>query len=212
MKGKCEVIQDLLPLYYDEVCSEGSRELVEDHLMKCEECQRYLQGLSTDYVEPLAIKEELEKVEPLKKIRKRLNVKYIRISVLSVTIAFIVYLVGMWGYKEIFLRPIPLPYEMVAVTINVRDNGAIDMFIDAPEHIYSIHMDEEIRVVNGVEKNILYLHLSETRWGRWFSTGEMIRLDFTNVWSREREIAAIYYSPPVAEDERAANSTLIWER
>ena len=29
---KCEVIRDLMPLYLDECCSEGSRELVEEHL------------------------------------------------------------------------------------------------------------------------------------------------------------------------------------
>ena len=29
---KCEIIKDLIPLYLDNVCSEDSRKLVEDHL------------------------------------------------------------------------------------------------------------------------------------------------------------------------------------
>lgn len=40
MNVPCEVIQDLLPLYCDGVCSGKSREMVEDHLRTCENCKR----------------------------------------------------------------------------------------------------------------------------------------------------------------------------
>ena len=42
MKYNCEVIMDLLPLYHDGVCSEESREMVEEHLEECESCKRAL--------------------------------------------------------------------------------------------------------------------------------------------------------------------------
>ncbi len=42
MKISCGVIQDLLPLYYDKVCSRETKELVEYHLEKCEACSREL--------------------------------------------------------------------------------------------------------------------------------------------------------------------------
>lgn len=35
----CEIIQDLLPLYQDDVCSESSRKAVEEHLIECEKCR-----------------------------------------------------------------------------------------------------------------------------------------------------------------------------
>lgn len=38
MNASCNVIQDLLPLYHDGVCSEDSRKLVEEHLKTCEKC------------------------------------------------------------------------------------------------------------------------------------------------------------------------------
>lgn len=41
-KISCEVIGDLLPLYCDDVCSQGSRELVERHLEGCPDCRRLL--------------------------------------------------------------------------------------------------------------------------------------------------------------------------
>lgn len=37
-KYSCDIIQDLLALYHDGVCSEDSREAVEQHLAQCESC------------------------------------------------------------------------------------------------------------------------------------------------------------------------------
>ena len=34
----CEVVKDLLPLYVDEVLSDDSRHIVEEHLKACQEC------------------------------------------------------------------------------------------------------------------------------------------------------------------------------
>lgn len=42
----CEIIQDLLPLYCDEVCSEESRALVETHLKHCEKCSESLRQMN----------------------------------------------------------------------------------------------------------------------------------------------------------------------
>ena len=38
----CEVIKDLLPLYVDDICSEKSKDIIEEHLAECEECRNYL--------------------------------------------------------------------------------------------------------------------------------------------------------------------------
>lgn len=35
----CEVIKDLLPLYYDGVCSSDSSDFITDHLKKCKDCR-----------------------------------------------------------------------------------------------------------------------------------------------------------------------------
>ena len=42
MKVTCDVIQDILPLYHDEICSADSRILVEEHLTNCECCRAEL--------------------------------------------------------------------------------------------------------------------------------------------------------------------------
>lgn len=35
----CRIIEDLLPLYLDDACSEESRQAVEEHLVTCEKCR-----------------------------------------------------------------------------------------------------------------------------------------------------------------------------
>ena len=51
MKTDCEIIQDLLPLYVDDICSEKSRELVDEHLRECTECGSLLDRLKRTEIE-----------------------------------------------------------------------------------------------------------------------------------------------------------------
>ena len=37
---KCEIVQDLLPLYHDDACSTVSRQLVEDHVKNVRELMK----------------------------------------------------------------------------------------------------------------------------------------------------------------------------
>lgn len=51
MKISCDVIMDLLPLYYDGVCNEGSKKIVEEHLAECESCKSALEKIKNATVE-----------------------------------------------------------------------------------------------------------------------------------------------------------------
>lgn len=48
MNLPCKVIEDLLPLYHDGVCSEESRMLVETHLAVCADCKDVLHNLKEE--------------------------------------------------------------------------------------------------------------------------------------------------------------------
>lgn len=48
MKLSCNVIQDLLPLYHDGVCSEESKTLVDEHLEGCADCRDVLRTLKME--------------------------------------------------------------------------------------------------------------------------------------------------------------------
>lgn len=72
MKVKCSVIEDLLPLYLDGVCSEESKAMVEEHLCECAQCNdKYDRQKDELMFTDKFIKENLKSKEPFKKIRRQ---------------------------------------------------------------------------------------------------------------------------------------------
>lgn len=55
--NSCEIVQDLLPLYYDGVCSESAKELVESHLISCGRCRKIYEELKENGIEASVHKE-----------------------------------------------------------------------------------------------------------------------------------------------------------
>ena len=56
MKISCDIIKDLLPLYAEDLASEDTKELVEEHLQGCENCQKTLACLRRVIVIPAEAK------------------------------------------------------------------------------------------------------------------------------------------------------------
>ncbi len=99
MKLDCNVIQDLLPLYIDDVCSEQSRKLVEEHIKECEICQKFAgSGIITPilHIEPEKAAVEKAVKKGFKKIRNRWV-----ISVILVAVVLLMAFVGWNGYKAL---------------------------------------------------------------------------------------------------------------
>ena len=62
MRLSCEVIQDLLPLYVDQACSENSTGLVEEHMAECEFCKQTYDAMKSEgKTEELVNSEEFRK-------------------------------------------------------------------------------------------------------------------------------------------------------
>lgn len=71
-KDLCKVMQDLLPLYVEGSCSEGSCSLVEEHTAQCEECRALLRAMRLPLeVEPLPETGKISSQNALKKVRRR---------------------------------------------------------------------------------------------------------------------------------------------
>ncbi|HIZ66436.1 MAG TPA: zf-HC2 domain-containing protein, partial [Candidatus Blautia pullicola] len=54
---ECGIVQDLLPLYYDDACTPASRELVQHHLSTCENCKKTYEELKNTTVDRIMKKE-----------------------------------------------------------------------------------------------------------------------------------------------------------
>jgi len=70
MKTSCKITKDLLPLYHDEVCSNESRAMVEEHLAECDNCKAELRSM--DEVIPMdTIKQNLNEAESMQLLSKK---------------------------------------------------------------------------------------------------------------------------------------------
>ena len=93
MKLPCKVIEDMLPMYYDGVCSEESTALVEEHLKECPHCSHILSELRSDIVAP---QKNVDDLKPLKKLQKSYKKKKthwliaIVVILLLIPVAFLV--------------------------------------------------------------------------------------------------------------------------
>lgn len=78
----CKVIEDLLPLYADEICSDDSRTIVEHHIAECTECSEKLKTMEILFEADKAQQIELENIKPFKLLYKR----YIRLGIITLLI------------------------------------------------------------------------------------------------------------------------------
>lgn len=63
MMNKCDIVQDLLPLYADNICSDESRRFVEEHISECKTCADFFEKIKDNEIEK---KISLEKNDVLK--------------------------------------------------------------------------------------------------------------------------------------------------
>lgn len=70
MKLTCEIVQDLLPLYEDNICSQDSRDAVEEHLKECPECRKQLESIRCFVELEISVEEEKENKAIIKSFRK----------------------------------------------------------------------------------------------------------------------------------------------
>lgn len=75
MKTTCDIIEDLLPLYLDDACSEESKRAVEEHLSSCEKCKEDLRIMQSKIKAILPDVQEEEIIKAAKKAGKRAKTK-----------------------------------------------------------------------------------------------------------------------------------------
>ena len=99
MKLDCEIIEDLLPLYEDGVCSEKSREAVQLHLSQCSRCARLVGNTLPEPDLPELPPEERAVKRSLRKVRKRWIVSLIAVM-LVLPIAYMLCKLGWNEYRN----------------------------------------------------------------------------------------------------------------
>lgn len=116
MKISCHVIRDLLPLYAEDMVSEDSKQLVDEHLCQCDECVKVLGEIKKS--EPIPVETG---TEPLNSVKKMI----IRRRALSV-MASVFTLLTLASFVISFLfAPFQLTAEQALDDFYVREDGAV---------------------------------------------------------------------------------------
>lgn len=94
MKLNCEIIRDLLPLYSDNVCSEESKAVVDEHLKECEPCREELKAISDN--KPAALLKLDSEALIIGKYRRILLKKLLFFAVCAVIIPLLTAAIAYW--------------------------------------------------------------------------------------------------------------------
>ena len=105
MKNECDLVKDLLFSYNDNILSNTSKELVEEHLKKCDECKKILEEIKQDSND----KKQIKEIDFLKSIKKNINKKNIIILIVFIFLVIII-LFNVQVYKN---------YNAIASTMEI---------------------------------------------------------------------------------------------
>lgn len=102
MSKQCKIVEDLLPLYHDGVCSDESRQMVEEHISQCEHCRRLLKLIDGELVSPDAKDADIKPLEEISKTVKKGKKKAL-ITGISLALAVMIVLfagASIWWYAQ----------------------------------------------------------------------------------------------------------------
>ena len=116
MKISCNMIRDILPLYVEDMASQDTRDLVEEHIASCENCKKRLEEMKT-FEEPPVDTD----IAPLRNIQNTLRKKKLQTIILSVMVT-LVFAVVTIAYLT---TPAYISYNENAVSIIEKDDGTV---------------------------------------------------------------------------------------
>lgn len=120
MRIKCDVINDLLPLYVDDVLSDASRELVDEHIKDCENCRKTLENMSGKVSIPVSPELRKDDTKPIKGLKKIVT-KWKMLTVLIAVFAMLAVL--FLGFMYINAKQVEIPYDGSNFTFELRGNS-----------------------------------------------------------------------------------------
>ncbi len=128
MKTDCEIIRDLLPLYVDDICSDKSREMVDEHLQECAECTELVKKLRTTEIET-GLREEKRDViaygsRKFKRLTARNGITASGMFMVPILILLAVNLIAgsQMGWFLILLAAMGVAASVIAVPILVPES------------------------------------------------------------------------------------------
>ena len=196
-KVNCNVIQDILPLYIDNVISDDTKELVEEHLQNCEICQRVYDDTRIDLASELnahgQTKENNNEGKDLKNFKKFFKRRKIRTILISIaaTIVFFAVVITFMNRHVTYIS-----YKDAGITITSNDTDEIQYTTKIKGNYHWItSLDSE----TGIAK----IYFEQSLWEKYVD-GIFYPFDHIHSILKKDEIKEVYIDPDKTE-------TTIWE-
>ena len=116
MKIQCEIIRDILPLYAEDMVSQPTRAMVEEHLAECDGCTKELELIQAD--KPLEGIAQTNGLELVKKYIRKAKVLTAAVAVLLL-VSFCLWL---YGFMNV---PVYLSQDEAVKDVYLADNGVL---------------------------------------------------------------------------------------
>ncbi len=225
----CEIIQDLLPLYCDGVCSAETIRAVEAHLASCPACRTLLEEMRREPVMPEPIQAQAcQEARVLRGVKRKFSLRR-RFSVLAVALAALAALAVLTAASDVEK---PVPYEEGLVTAELAVDEAIDIhFLGAHRASFRAFSRE---TADGTAIFFCYTQTLKSAIAPLpadrghICIGNTLMTDFTTASSQvpdSQDIDAIYYLEADRQDyidlpqmsdsafsQAVRNAVLLWER
>lgn len=211
-KTTCEIINDLLPLYADNVCSEDSKTAVANHISACEKCREQLEKMTRH----LDVDPEND-IAVIKRIKRRIIIE--KIIVTTAVSIFTVIALALLGML-VFTTDCSMCYHEIQddIVIEERSNG--DLWMKRSDlacnswYVFTEIYDSQWR--NMSDENFTMLDMTYFSYtlrqrlsDRLFNNVLFNQEEYTYLFNiNEREnIDAVYYYDDINEEKY-----LLWER
>lgn len=222
MKYPCEIINDLLPLYIDDLCNEKSKEVIKEHLSSCEKCkQNYEKMKGVDDVMKNNNSEDFKVSESLKNIRRKIFRNKIFVSVLTiVVIGFVAF--GVGTIMENIEKEIKYDNNIIVTKVNREDKGVcLEAEITGNRILSTTQKRVEIEKNGEMEINI-YFYSETNAWEDLLANNKTTSHYFIAPINEDNDIDNVYYytgdysnleEMTIEElDKVNQNATLLWSK
>lgn len=192
-KISCDVIKDIIPLCLEEVASEDTKVLVEEHVLHCKDCKKEYEMMKQELIVPNNQGVNFDEKKVLKSFQKFLRKRKLITMIVSALVTFGV----IFGVQVLLMLPrLYIPYDAEYITIEV-DNKDVYVACDLT-YFNGVVSHNMIEVeLNGEKENVVMVYYYYSLWSRYIepffrSTDELAYNNRTYVGTME-ELTQIYY-------------------
>lgn len=185
MKVTCNIIRDVLPLYVENMVSDDTSLMIEEHIEGCQDCTNYLNEIKTSSNPPIDTD-----ISPLLKIKSTLRKKKIKTAIMSIMLSIIIGVILI----AFLTAPEYIPYSEKSVVISeIEDGTVLAIFTDQVSgfNINSYPTDD----------NTGYIYHITTWDNIWNQRINVSRGNNTVLNTNDENVVAVYYYQTNLEDD-----------